>query len=142
MLKSTSPGDTVSDENAMRGSKTILLVESDASLRYSRDLLLSTFSRHVQEAAGYEDVCRLSGAGGFRLVAISLSPDPQEAAQVAEYVRRLWPKARILLLGSLTTHVDDPLYDEVVDARFDPDGMLEACQRLLGDAEEYSGGER
>ncbi|WP_216850099.1 hypothetical protein [Granulicella sp. L46] len=114
-----------------RETKTILMVEGDPTLRHSRDLLLSTLGIPIRVASDYKDVC-LSDSGCFCLVTISLSPSQTEAAKVAELVRRRWPTARILLLGTLSAAIDDPLYDEIVDARFNPSALVEACQRLLG----------
>jgi hypothetical protein len=58
-------------------------------------------------------------------------PSQDEAAKIAEYVRRHWPSAKILLLGILCTDFDDPLYDEIVDARFNPSAFVETSERLL-----------
>jgi hypothetical protein len=93
--------------------------------------LLSGFNISVQQAAGYTDVCGLSEPGSFSLVAISLAPSQDEAVRIAEYVRRHWPAAKILLLGRLSTDFDDPLYDDIVDARFNPSEFVDASERLL-----------
>jgi hypothetical protein len=107
----------------------ILLVDEDQELRQSRAALLSIFNIPVQQSTGYTDVCGLSGS--FSLVAISLLPSQDEAARIAEYVRRHWPSAKILLLGRLSTDFDDPLYDDIVDARFNPSAFVDVGERLL-----------
>jgi hypothetical protein len=134
MLKPPSTRDNLSEGMTPRASERVLMVESDPTLRYSRDLLLSIFDIPIRVASGYNDVYHLADTGCFCLVTISLSPSQTEAAKVAEYVRRKWPTARILLLGTLSAAFDDPLYDEIVDTRFDPTALIEATQRLLGNA--------
>jgi hypothetical protein len=126
---------SLSQSNLSRGMKTreagqILLVDADTSLRASRVALLSGFNIPVQQIAGYADLCGLSESGSFSLAVISLSYSQNEAVKIAEYVRRHWPAARILLLGILSTDFDDPLYDDIVD-RFNPAAFVEASRRLL-----------
>jgi hypothetical protein len=81
--------------------------------------------------AGYPDVCGLSESCAFSLVVISLAPNQNEAAKIAEYVRRQWPAAKILLFGRLSADFDDPLYDDIVDARFNPSAFVNMSERLL-----------
>ena len=52
-------------------------------------------------------------------------------AAVASHARRRWPSAKVLLLGTLVTELDDPLYDEVVYPGFNSSGLLEVSRRLL-----------
>jgi hypothetical protein len=127
MLKSS-----LSQLNLSRGMRTreaapILLVDGDPSLRPSRAALLSRFNIPVKQVAG----CGLSEPGSFSLVVISLALPQDEAGKIAEYVRRRWPAAKILLLGRLSTDFDDPLYDDIVDASFNPSAFVEASERLL-----------
>lgn len=132
MLKPLSPRGKVSEGMTPRALEPILMVESDPTLGYSRDLLLSILDIPVRVAHGYVDVCCLPDSVDFCLVTISLSPSHNDAAKVAEYVRRRWSTARILLIGTLSGAFDDPLYDEIVDARFNPSALVEATQRILG----------
>jgi hypothetical protein len=109
----------------------ILLVESKPAPRESWAHLLSTFNIPIQKAVGYSDVYGLSGSNSFSLVAISLVPSQDEAAKIAAYVRRQWSSAKILLLGRLQADFDDPLYDDIVDAAFNPWAFLDTSKRLL-----------
>ena len=54
-------------------------------------------------------------------------------AAAAEFVRRQWPSARILILGSAQARLDDSLYDEEVDYRFQPREFLNVLERLRKD---------
>jgi hypothetical protein len=131
MLKSYSSQVREIARTASLGSA--LVVEADVTLRQSRVLLLSTLSIPVQTATGYCDVCNLPVGICFSLIVISLNPDQGEAEKIAEYARRVWPVAKILLLGGLTGDFADPLYDDVVDPRFDPLALVNTSRRLLKD---------
>lgn len=109
----------------------ILLVEPDPVLRDLRALLLSTLNLPVLKSSGYRETCLLPDSTAISLAAISLLPSETGAQQVAAYVRRQWSSARILLLGTLQTEFDDPLYDEIVYPGFHPSALLEASRRLL-----------
>jgi hypothetical protein len=110
---------------------SILLVEADPLLGESRALLLSTLDLQVLRASSYYEMCKLSEAVTICLAAISLLPSEVEAQKVAAYVRRQWKSARILLLGTVKSDFDDPLYDEIVCPAFNPSGLVEASRRLL-----------
>jgi hypothetical protein len=126
----------LSQFNLPQGMRTrevgpILLVDGDPGLRQSRAALLLGFNIPVKQIAGYTDVCELSESSSFSLVVINLAPAQEEAGKIAEYVRRHWPEAKILLLGRLSIDFDDPLYDDIVDARFNPSAFVSMTERLL-----------
>ena len=131
MLKAHLPHFNMSQGMRTRAPGPILLVDTDPTLRHSRAMLLSTFNIPVQNVACYTDVWRLPDSAFFSLVAISLAPSEKEAAKVAEHIRRHWPAAKILLLGTLSTEFDDPLYDDIVDVSFNPSALIGASERLL-----------
>ncbi len=114
---------------AARGS--ILIVGADETLLHSRALLLSILKIPVQAASGDTEVFNLPPCANFCLVVIDLATLEVQAAAVAAYVRTRWPGARILLLGKLLQNFDDPLYDDIVEARFNPSGFIEVSKRLL-----------
>jgi len=109
----------------------ILLVDKDPELNQSRAMLLSALKISIEKAAGYCDMCDLSKRTSFSLIVISLSPDQDEAAKIATYVRGQWPSAKILLLGGLQGDFDDPLYDDIVDSSFNPSALVDASKHLL-----------
>ena len=114
---------------AVRGS--ILIVCADDTLLHSRALLLSTLKIPVQAVSGDSEVSNLPPCANFCLVVLDLVSLELQAAAIAAYVRTRWPGARILLLGGLLQNVDDWLYDDIVEPRFNPSGFIEASKRLL-----------
>ena len=110
---------------------SILLVESDPELRDARRLLLGALQHPVFAVGGYMDICQLPTGSNCCLVAVDINPSEHEALRIASHVRRTWPGAKILLLGSPSQNFDDPLYDESVSPSYNPAGVIETAKRLL-----------
>ena len=110
---------------------SVLLVDPDHDLRDSRRLLLSSRNISVITVSSYAEVYQLSEHGCYNLIVLSIRPNEVQACHVAEYARRCWPKARLLLLGDSCGCLDDPLYDEIVNPSGNPSGLIEAAERLL-----------
>lgn len=110
---------------------SILLVEPEAELRVSRQLLLGTLRHPVLAVSDYRDVCALPLDSNCALVAIDLAHNEQEAIRIATHARRTWPKAKILLLGHPSGDFDDPLYDDTVRPSCNPSGIVATAEKLL-----------
>jgi hypothetical protein len=95
-------------------------------------MLLERLGVPVHTVAGYGELCALDGSEVYGLVAISLRPSQHEAERMAAFCRRQWRGAKVLLLGRLHGEFYDALYDEVLDAAFDPEGLIETSRELLG----------
>jgi CheY-like chemotaxis protein len=109
----------------------ILLVESDPKLRESRCFLLSSLRLPVH-AVGYPlEGFQLLRDSRFTLIVLDMSDEEEHASQIAEFVRANWPEAKILLLGQNCRHLDDWLYDDIVDPCCNPAGLMQSAQRLL-----------
>jgi hypothetical protein len=109
-----------------------LLVDLEVEVQESRLLLLAFLHVAVHSVASYPEVFRLKHAIDFNLVVLNIYPNDQRSSQVAAYVRRRWPRAKVLLLGTGCGCIEDPLYDDIVDPCCNPAGLLEVAQRLLG----------
>jgi hypothetical protein len=109
-----------------------LLIDLEVELQESRLQILSFLHVAVHSVASYPEVFRLNPAINFNLVVLNIYPNDQRASHVAAYVRRRWPRAKILLLGTGSGCVEDPLYDDIVDPCCNPVGLLEVAQHLLG----------
>jgi DNA-binding NtrC family response regulator len=109
----------------------ILLVESDPELRESRRLLLSSLRLPVHAVDCHLEVFRLLRENRYTLIVLGLLHDEEHASQVAGFVRANWPAAKILLLGRGCGHLDDWLYDDIVDPCCNPAGLIQSAQRLL-----------
>jgi hypothetical protein len=110
--------------------EAILLVESNPVLSESRTRLLLALNLPVLKASCYCEGCRLPKSTSIG-AAISLLPSEAETQKVAAHVRRQWPSAKVLPLGTLRAQFDDPRYDEIVYPGFNSSGLLEASRRLL-----------
>jgi len=131
MLKQNPSQSAIPNGKLPLNLSSILLVEIDRKLRDSRRLLLGTLEYPVLAIGGYTDLCRLSAESNCCLVAIDISHSEQEAVRIAAHARRTWPNAKILLLGRPSEEFDDPLYDDAVDAHYNPSGLVDAAYRLL-----------
>jgi DNA-binding NtrC family response regulator len=108
-----------------------LLVDLEVELQESRLLLLSFLHVAVHSVASYAEVFRLNHAINFNLVVLNIYPNDQRASHVAAYVRRRWPRAKVLLLGTGCGCVEDPLYDDIVNPCCNPAELVQVAQRLL-----------
>ena len=123
--------------NAVTGLDTkdleqALLVDLEYELRDSRLLLLSSLHIAVHSVASYTEVFHLNDAISFSLVVLNICPSDERASDIAAYVRRRWPRAKVLLLGTGCGCVEDPIYDDIVDPCCNPAELVEVAQRLLG----------
>jgi CheY-like chemotaxis protein len=109
----------------------VLLVDADTELRDSRSLLLSSRKLAVCSVGSYAEVIQLPETSCYNLVVLNMRPSEVQTSHVAEYVRRHWPKTKILLLGESCGCLDDPLYDDIVNAYCNPSGLIEAAENLL-----------
>jgi hypothetical protein len=112
---------------------SILFVETRSELRSSQRLVLEVVGRPVLAVGAYHEVCGLPADNNCCLVIVDLEPSEHEALKVAKYARRAWPGARILLLGKPSEEFDDPLYDAALTRVWNPQDIVEAVRRLLGD---------
>jgi len=110
---------------------SVLLVEADPELRSSRRLLLGSLQHPVLAVSGYREVCCLPADSNCRLVAIGLRPSEREAQRIANHVRRIWPAAKIMLLGMPSQDFDDPLYDDSVETLWNPSVVIKTALRLI-----------
>jgi hypothetical protein len=86
---------------------SILLVESDPTLRDSRRLLLSALRHRALAVSAYAEVCALPADSNCGPVAIDICPDEHEASRIVVHARRTCPNAKILLLGHPSDDFDD-----------------------------------
>ena len=65
------------------------------------------------------------------MIVVDLLHSEEYASQIAEFVRASWPEAKLLVLGQSCGHLDDWLYDDVVDPCCNPEGLIQSAQHLL-----------
>jgi hypothetical protein len=72
--------------------------------------------------------------GGVQIAILTEALGLEQLRAATESVRLQWPSARILILGYVPVSLDDHLYDESADPRFDPKKLLDMLKRLNQEA--------
>jgi hypothetical protein len=67
-------------------------------------------------------------------IAILYPHSPSEFQDAGGYIRRKWPRAKILVISRTAEGLDDPLYDEWVCPGLSQDALLLTIERLTADA--------
>jgi hypothetical protein len=97
-----------------------------------RDALLLHPHSRLTVAASYWDLCSVSLHQKSHLhVAVLMDAGPaHQLRRCAEYIRRRWPDAAILLVGNSPEVLEDELYDERERSRIGPERLLTVIDRL------------
>jgi hypothetical protein len=111
----------------------ILAVGSFASSNLVRDAILLRHRARLLVATNYRELCSLSSneAEHVSVAVLEVSTSHGELLRKAEYVRRRWPDAPIVVVGSSAGPLEDPLYDDRVLPGITPTEMLAIIERLL-----------
>jgi hypothetical protein len=108
----------------------ILLVDTAATLHESHLLLLQSIPAIVETLPSCAEMY-FHEKDGYVLVILALPPKSREIAKAADFVRRRWSTAKILLLKGETAMIDDWLYDDRIDPHLHPATVREAAIRLM-----------
>jgi hypothetical protein len=111
----------------------VLLVEPDLEVLANRTLVLSRSNYAVAPANNYREIFSLHDEIGFCLAVLNDTLGEMALRAAAEFVRRQWPSARILILGNAQAALEDYLYDEVVNHRIRSEELLDTLERLSKD---------
>jgi hypothetical protein len=107
-----------------------LLVDLEHEGRDWRLFLLYSLHVGVHTVVSYTEVFHLNDAINFSLVVLNICPSDKRASDIASHVRRQWPGAKVLLIGTGCGCVEDALYDDIVDPFCNPAALIEVVQRL------------
>jgi len=113
----------------------VLFVGLSESSTLVRDAVLYHPGSRLAIATSYWDLCSLSlhYHEEFQVALLEVSPSPRELRRRAEYIRRRWPGAAIVLIADGRIALDDPLYDERVPSNIGPDELLTVIDRFNRD---------
>jgi CheY-like chemotaxis protein len=111
-------------------STVVLLVEPDLDLIESRASLLLRFGYSVVAAKGVREICEIRSVEQIDIAVLRVSSGSSTLSCAAESVRRQWPSARILILGCAHKCLEDPLYDEALEADCQPEAFMQALAQL------------
>jgi hypothetical protein len=56
---------------------------------------------------------------------------PHDLRYAAEYIRRRWPDAVILVIGEQARHLDDPLYDDKTSSGISIEELVRVIERSV-----------
>jgi hypothetical protein len=112
-------------------STVVLLFEPDLNLIENRASLLLRSGYSVVSARGVREICEIRSVEQIDIAVLSVSHGAVTPSCAAESVRRQWPSARILILGCAHKYLEDPLYDEALEADFQPETFMQALAQLM-----------
>jgi len=111
----------------------VLLVEPDVETLSRRTLRLTSSNYVVIAARNRYEVLGLRRTEGISLAILSDALGSMTLQGVARSVRKQWPLARILILKSGQSTLEDNLYDEMVDHQVASQNLLDALIKLSED---------
>lgn len=100
---------------------------------------LAAYERYLQErglalevVSGCRDLYQTEMNDGCEVAVLHHSLSLDELNDAAQFIRRRWPAARILLIRPEEWWIDDALYDERLVPDSNPELLLSAVERLVG----------
>src|SRR5689334_17129947 len=112
----------------------VLVVGSMELTNVVRDALLLCGRSRLAVATNHWDLCSswLRDAVQFQVAILDASFSDRELRRRAEYIRRRWADAAILLVSDECNLLDDPLYDQRIPAEINPEELAAVIDRLVG----------
>ena len=108
----------------------VLLVEHDEMLLATRTVWLTDRRYGVFTARDCTEVFAHAHVQEIAVVVVSQAFVPLELRAIAEFTRRHWPRAGILVVGHGVPRLEDALYDEHVDPDSQSESLLVAVEQL------------
>jgi hypothetical protein len=98
-----------------------------------------TYDRRLEErgfalavAEGYRDLLGTVLEEGCEVAVLHQTLPEKELIEAAHFIRRRWPRARIVMVRAEEWWIDDALYDDRVVPDATPELLLSAVERLAG----------
>jgi len=79
----------------------------------------------------YWNLCALPKAVSVDVAVLHHSFASHDLRYAAEYIRRRWPDAVILVIGEQAKQLDDPLYDDKTSSGISPDGLVRMIETSM-----------
>jgi hypothetical protein len=96
-----------------------------------RDALMLRPHSKLAVVSNYWDLCSMSlQREEFQVAVLNDANPARELRRRAQYIRRRWPNAAIVLVGGHSEVLAQPLYDERVPSRIAPADLLTVIDRL------------
>jgi hypothetical protein len=122
---------TLATEGAgMKAILHVLSIGAEDSCNTVRDALLQRRSCRLSVVTSLWDLYAIQQQNSFDIATLHQTLSPREVRDASEYIRRRWPRAKILVICAETEFLDDPLYDEWVPPGLSPGILLETIEEL------------
>jgi hypothetical protein len=115
----------------MKGTTKVLLLGIEEWRIAVRQALPPKMKSSIGGVKNFWDLCALPEAVLVDVAVIHQSVDACELRYAAEYIRRRWPDAVILVLGEQAEHLDDPLYDDKTSSEISMEELVRVIERLV-----------
>ncbi len=112
----------------------LLLVEPAMIPLSDRERVLNAANYGVTAVLNVREMVGLRFEEPIAFVVLNDLLGPLGLRAAAEVVRRQWPIAKILIVGSAAPTLEDHLYDEAISHRYEDSGLLDALQILAKDS--------
>lgn len=106
----------------------VFLVGAEEWRDGARQALAGACKSSVTGIGSLWELCALPEAVLVDVAVIHPSFQTRDLCYAAEYIRRRWPDAVILVIGTLAVHLEDPLYDHRVSNSVSFDQLAEIIE--------------
>jgi hypothetical protein len=117
----------------MNPSLHVLFIGSGQGSDTIREALAQRHGCRLSVATSFSDLFDISKEGKVRIAILHRSLSPIQLREACVYIRRTWPVAKILVLGTGAEDLDDPLYDELVDLGAPVDKLVDMITDIGAD---------
>jgi len=124
---------TLATEGAgMKAILHVLSIGAEDSCNTVRDALLQRRNCGLCVVTSLWDLYAIHQQNSFDIATLHQTLSRREVRDASEYIRRRWPRTKILVICAETEFLDDPLYDEWVPPGLSQGILLEMIEQLTG----------
>jgi hypothetical protein len=116
----------------------VLSIGSAAISKLAYESFLQKQGHALKVVSEYRDLFHSEMSGGCEVAVLHQSLSHDELVEVAHFIRRRWPVAKILIVRPEEWWIDDALYDDRVVPGANPELLLSAVERLVGNSSEIT----
>ena len=110
-------------------AQTVLVLEADPTVLDRRASFLQESAYTVTTARSLREI---GSQPELSIAILSLSFGAAALRDTAAFIRRSWPRARILVVGDVQLALDDNLYDDAIHHLSRKEELLKALTKLSG----------
>jgi hypothetical protein len=114
----------------MRTRLRILSIGLPDPIHAAYNIFLEQHRCEFATVANDRDLYGFSKHESYDVAILHHTLNEDDLRETAHFIRRRWPKARILIIRAEAPYIDDALYDDRVLPRVNPELLLAAIDRL------------